>query len=248
MDSVKEHYEKLLAKHYSWMFGTSFENKVAEQKTVLQDALNPEAADGYRGLAVDLGCGPGYQALALAQMGFSPVIAVDTSAALLSELQAHRGSLQIQTIENDICNLGQIAVPGTAHVIACMGDTITHLGSRPDVLALVRQAGKVLVPGGAFVITYRDLSEELRGLDRFIPVRSDDERVMTCFLEFDLAESVLVHDLVYSRDGAQWKLEKSSYRKLRLPVRWLEDAMTNVGFAVSRGQAGRLTRLVGRKL
>jgi hypothetical protein len=35
--------------------------------------------------------------------------------------------------------------------------------------------------------------------------------------------------------------EKSSYRKLRLPIDWLEDAMVRVGFVVHRGQAGRLT-------
>jgi hypothetical protein len=47
------------------------------------------------------------------------------------------------------------------------------------------------------------------------------------------------HDLVYSREGSKWLLEKSSYRKLRLPIDWLEDATARVGFIVHRGQAGR---------
>jgi SAM-dependent methyltransferase len=248
MEDVRQHYESLLAKHYTWMFGTSFEAKVAEQRAILEDALKPTAANDHRGLAVDLGCGPGYQAMALAQMGYAPVLAVDTSATLLSELRDRQGNLPIQTAENDIRDLGLLAAQGTAQVVVCMGDTITHLGSKSDVLALVRAVNKALVPGGTFVITYRDLSEELHGLDRFIPVHSDDERVMTCFLEFDQPESALVHDLVYRREGALWKLEKSSYRKLRLPAKWLEDAMTSAGFEANRGQAGRLIRLVGRKL
>jgi SAM-dependent methyltransferase len=248
MDGVRQHYEGLLAKHYTWMFGTSFEAKVAEQRAILEEALRLKTANDHRGLAVDLGCGPGYQALALAQLGYAPVLAVDTSATLLSELRNHQGNLPIQTAENDIRDLGLLVAPGTAQAVVCMGDTITHLASRQDVLALVRASIKTLVPGGAFVITYRDLSEELHGLERFIPVHSDDQRVMTCFLEFDQPESVLVHDLVYTREKKQWKLEKSSYRKLRLPVKWLEDAMTNAGFEVNRGQAGRLIRLVGRKL
>jgi hypothetical protein len=57
----------------------------------------------------------------------------------------------------------------------------------------------------------------------------------------------MVHDLVYRRDGARWALEKSCYRKLRLAVDWLMQAMTDAGFVVERGQAGRLIRLVGRK-
>jgi len=48
--------------------------------------------------------------------------------------------------------------------------------------------------------TYRDLTKELEGLDRFIPVRSDD-KIMTCFLEYESAESVAVHDLIYTRVG-----------------------------------------------
>jgi hypothetical protein len=96
-------------------------------------------------------------------------------------------------------------------------------------------------------VSYRDLSVEATGVDRFIPVHGDEERVMTCFLEFDRPESVMVHDLVYRRDGARWALEKSCYRKLRLAVDWLMQAMTDAGFVVERGQAGRLIRLVGRK-
>ena len=248
MDNVREHYEGLLAKHYSWMVGTPFDVKVAEQRAILEDALRPFGTSSDRGLAVDLGCGPGFQTVALAQMGFAPVIAVDLSATLLSELRSHVRSLPIQPIEDDIANLGALVAQGSAHAVVCMGDTITHLGSRSDVLALIRQVAKALTPGGAFVITYRDLSNELTGLDRFILVQSDNDRVMTCFLEFDQPETVLVHDLVYCRENAQWKLEKSNYRKLRLPVQWLEDTMTSAGFSVSRGQAGRLTRMVGQKL
>ena len=103
------------------------------------------------------------------------------------------------------------------------------------------------IPGGKFVISYRDLSAEATGLDRFIPVYADEGKVMTCFLEFDRSDAVLVHDLVYSLGGHQWILEKSSYRKLRLPIDWLEDAMVRFGFIVHRGQAGRLLRLVGQK-
>ena len=97
------------------------------------------------------------------------------------------------------------------------------------------------------VLSYRDLSAGASGLDRFIPVYSDESKVMTCFLEFDRPDTVLVHDLVYSREGEQWHFEKSSYRKLRLPVEWLENAMIRVGFSVQSGQAGRLLRLVGQK-
>jgi hypothetical protein len=78
MSEVQDHYSNLLAKHYTWMFGTPFAIKVAEQKVILEDALQPIADSVDLGLAVDLGSGPGFQTVALAEMGYSPVLAVDT--------------------------------------------------------------------------------------------------------------------------------------------------------------------------
>jgi SAM-dependent methyltransferase len=229
------------------MFGTPFAVKVAEQKAILQDALQLTADNVHLGLAVDLGSGPGFQTVALAEMGYSPVLAVDTSESLLKELQSQQGNRSVQTICSDLSKLGEFVFPATAQVIVCMGDTITHLGSRDAVEELLRSVVDTLIPGGKFVISYRDLSAEATGLDRFIPVYADEGKVMTCFLEFDQSDAVLVHDLVYSREDHQWILEKSSYRKLRLPIDWLEEAMVRAGFIVHRGQAGRLLRLVGQK-
>ena len=245
--SVEEHYSRLLAKHYTWMFGSSFEAKVAEQRAILEDALT----EAPPGLAVDLGSGPGFQTIALAEMGYSPVVAMDTSAELLEELRSNAGSRDVAVVQGDLLRVGEfVGVEmdlGLADVMVCMGDTITHLRSKEDVVRLLRSVSDALAVGGRFVVSYRDLSVEAVGVDRFIPVYGDDERVMTCFLEFDRPESVTVHDLVYRRDGERWALEKSSYRKLRLGVDWLIGEMREAGFEVERGVAGRLIRLVGRK-
>ena len=247
MSDVQDHYSNLLAKHYTWMFGPSFPAKVAEQKSILKDALDPSAGAHDLGMAVDLGSGSGFQTIALAEMGYSPVLAVDTSETLLQELKSHSEHLFVQAICSDLLKLSELVSPATASAVVCMGDTITHLGSKDAVEELLRSVFDALIPGSKFVLSYRDLSAGASGLYRFIPVYSDESKVMTCFLEFDRPDAVLVHDLVYSREGEQWHFEKSSYRKLRLPVEWLENAMIRVGFSVQRGQAGRLLRLVGQK-
>jgi SAM-dependent methyltransferase len=246
MGEVEDHYKNLLAKHYSWMFGASFQTKISEQKSILENALHPDRSG--TGLAVDLGCGSGFQTFALCEMGYRPVVAIDTSEALLEELAVRQGDQPIRAIKSDLASLHEFIDANTARMIVCMGDTLTHLGSKDVVKNLLTQVFTALEPGGAFVITYRDLSPETTGLHRFIPVHADDDRIMTCFLEFDQPDSVLVHDLVYVRKEAGWVLEKSAYRKLRLPVAWLVDAMTSAGFVVEQGRAGRLIRLVGRKL
>jgi hypothetical protein len=86
-----------------------------------------------------------------------------------------------------------------------------------------------LEENGRFIITFRDLSFELSELDRFIPVKSDDDTVFTCFLEYE-PETVKVHDLVYRKKYGNWCLFKSYYRKLRLSKEWVDEQLSNVGF------------------
>ena len=255
MSIVTDHYERLLAQHYTWMFGTSFDDKVAEQKSLLAPTLQPLVPTHASALAVDLGCGPGFQSIALAELGFSPVIAIDTSAALLAELRdhalrTHAARLPIQTHHADLRSLAELVPAGRAAAIVCMGDTITHLSTRADVAALFQSIYTALAPGGVFVLTWRDLTPELRGADRFLPVRSDDTAIMTCFLEYTSPEQVLVHDLIYTRDAASsnWSLNKSSYPKLRLSPAWLIEQLNTAGLTVeSQGPAGRLLQITARK-
>jgi SAM-dependent methyltransferase len=248
MSTVDEHYQHLLAQHYTWMFGASFEERVNEQKAFLSRALVPLKSAPEGALAVDLGCGPGYQTIALAQLGFLPVVAIDTSSALLDELRSHIGNLPVRMEKADLRTLPAIVPAEQATVIVCMGDTLTHLPQRDDVATLFRDVFDRLRPGGIFVITYRDLTTELFGTDRFIPVRSDDDKIMTCFLEFENPDSVVVHDLVYVRQGAGWSLNMSSYKKLRLAAQWVCEELSKAGFEIlPEGLSGRLTAFTAAK-
>jgi len=248
MGSVQDHYRNLLAKHYTWMMGLSFEEKVAEQKVLLETIVGRPESGGRRGLALDLGSGPGFQSIALAQLGFSPVIAMDISAELLDELGMHRGNYPIEMVETDLGSLDELETASEATVAVCMGDTLTHLDSRESLQRLFASVLHKLAPRGIFAITYRDLSVALTGLDRILPVRSDDEKVMTCFLEYESEEHVVVNDIVHLRAPQGWSMEKSSYRKLRLPAEWVVEALCNAGFRLrSQGVAGRLILVVAEK-
>jgi ubiquinone/menaquinone biosynthesis C-methylase UbiE len=82
MASVQQHYDDLLAKHYTWMLGDDIERAARGQRALL-DQLGIWPAESPGGsVAVDIGCGSGAQALALADMGFDTVLGVDSNAAL----------------------------------------------------------------------------------------------------------------------------------------------------------------------
>jgi len=244
VSDVQQHYDDLLAAHYSWMSGITFAEKVAEQHNLLN---NLGFADGGRGCAVDLGCGPGYQAVALSELGYSNVIALDTSEALLNELRIASQGQSITPVLADLRDIANHVGEGTADAIVCMGDTITHLDHRDDVARLLDDAYRALRSGGRLALTYRDFSLELTGTDRFIPVRSDDQRIMTCVLEYE-ADHVVVTDLIHLRSEAGWQLQKSSYRKLRLAPSWVVDMLRGAGYSVEfDAPIGRMQTVVACK-
>ena len=89
-----------------------------------------------------------------------------------------------------------------------------------------------LAEGGIAILSFRSLAPELTGLDRIIPVRSDDSRIMTTFLEYE-EEHVNVHDMIYVREGVRWVLHKSVYRKLRLSAGRRSNCSSKLGSAKS---------------
>jgi SAM-dependent methyltransferase len=225
--SAIEHYETFLASHYTWMSGP-YDDKVAHHQALFtQLGVSPTLT----GKALDLACGPGCQSIALARLGFF-VTAIDANAQLLAELNQHADRLEILTVQHDLCDLSTCsALPAQVDLAICMGDIITHLPSRQCVTTLFNEVSRLLVPGGKFILGFRYLSQELHGLDRFIPVRGDNERVMTCFLEYE-PDTVVVHDLIYMRQGEGWELRKSAYRKLRLSHGWVQSQLEAQGFEV----------------
>jgi 2-polyprenyl-3-methyl-5-hydroxy-6-metoxy-1,4-benzoquinol methylase len=220
MSTATEHYTQHLAPIYLWMAGGA--------QTALQagsdEIATLSAVLPAEGNVVDLGAGFGMHAIPLARAGFK-VTAIDTSTLLLETLEQLCGDLPILTINDDLLNFqNHLDEPPTA--VFCMGDTLTHLPSITAVHTLFERLAAAFSEGGVFVTTFRDYSIPLSGDQRFIPVRSDASRILTCFLEYQ-SETVLVHDILHECQEDQWHTRISHYPKLKLTpamvCKWLES-------------------------
>ncbi len=230
MASVTDHYANHLAPIYLWMAGG------------MEVALNTGRDDLVTlmpgsGIAVDLGAGFGMHSIPLAQAGYQ-VVAIDQSATLLDVLQDHAVNLPIQTI---VANLLEFRshITEQPDLIICMGDTLTHLESLEQVEFLCAEVSQCLARNGTFVTTFRDYSTAAVGESRFIPVRSDADRILTCFLEEESIH-IKVHDIVHERHGDQWNMRVSSYRKLRIAPSAVERIFQKLKMnaRVTRGARG----------
>jgi precorrin-6B methylase 2 len=224
MASVEQHYERVLADVYSWMYGGWDVALPRNEEFFTRHAIVPRGSRR----AIDLGAGCGFQSIPLARRGFV-VTAIDLDGQLLDELRAHANDSAIDVVRGDLLRFRGHCRDG-AELIVCMVDTLLHLDSRSAVTALLADVHAALETGGKFVATFRDLTSEAEELDRFIPVRSDEQTIFTCFLEYE-PETVKVHDLVHRRTGSVWRLYKSFYRKLRLSPQWIEERLRAAGFA-----------------
>jgi SAM-dependent methyltransferase len=241
MNDVTRHYDSFLAEHYCWMAGVPFDEKVAEQQDLLLDlGIRPG------GRAIDLGSGPGFQALALAKIGFSDVIAIDACAALLEEIEERKGDLPVRTVLADMSVLANRTMADSADVITCMGDSLSHLPSRADVADLLLAVRATLREGGRFVVTYRDLSVARQGADCFHQVHATEDRILTCSLEYQPLH-VQVHDRLQRRILGGWMVESSSYPKLRLAADGLALMLMDAGFDIEHQETQEgMTTMVAR--
>jgi SAM-dependent methyltransferase len=226
MVSVKEHYDNLLATYYSWISG-GFDLKIEENRTFFRNhGIRPVSS----GVALDLGAGSGFQSIPLAESGFS-VIALDTNRQLLAELKEKAKDLPIVTVRDTMLNFGEHS-PSEIDISVCMGDTLTHLQSPEEIQQLLDNIYLALTRDGILILSFRDMTHELSGLDRFIPVRSDSNRIFTCFLEYE-TQHVKVHDIVYEKINDQWKMKKSAFRKLRISPQWVKDILVMLGYKIA---------------
>lgn len=236
---VHSHYKNHLSKFYTWMFG-DYDQIVRQQKTFFEE--NGIIAKPGE-VAVDLGCGSGFQSLALKSLGFE-IYAVDLSEELLSELKSKDPTIHILT--QDIRDL-EFAKRLRPNLMICMGDTLTHLSTLEDVGQLIRDSYVALKEQGQLILTFRNLTSLPSEADRFFVVRSEAEQILTCFLE-DAGEKVRVYDLLHRRIDGQWKLQKSYYYKLKVDPFWVRRQMLELGFKVTANKAANgMDILIGQK-
>lgn len=204
--TVKEHYDRHLGNFYSWMTG-DFETKRKE----FQEFLSSHGVlPGSTKKAIDLGAGHGIQSVALANLGFD-VTAVDFNEQLLKELDFHTMGMRVNIIYDDIRMVTRFKNL-RPELIVCWGDTLTHLDDRTDIKKFLKDVSSVLEPGGKFLLSFRDYSTALSGDSRFIPVKNDASRILTCVLDYQ-EEFVTVTDLLHERTENGWQQKVSSYRK-----------------------------------
>lgn len=238
--TAKEHYDTHLGHFYFWMTG-DFDISSNEFKSFLTDNFVKPLSNK---IAIDLGAGHGIQSIPLAQIGFQ-VLAVDFNQQLLDELIINSRGLNIKTINDNIKRVETFA--NKPELIVCCGDTLSHLDNKTEAKTFIANIAKSLDEKGKLILSFRDYSNELKGTDRFIPVKSDETKILTCVLDFE-DEFVNVTDLLHEKTGTVWKQKVSTYKKVRLLTSEVLAELEANGMTINFNQVvSRLTTIIASK-
>ena len=226
MMTVKEHYDNHLGNFYSWMCGNFDEKQREYQQFFTNNNIVPLSSK----IAIDLGAGHGIQSASLAKLGFE-VQAVDFNEQLLGELKNNTQNLSVRPINEDIRLIKKYLDLNT-ELILCFGDTIAHLDSKEEVGQFIKNIYETLIPVGKFILSFRDYGTELLDDSRFIPVKSDSDKILICFLEY-FPEKLKVTDILYKKVDENWTQTISSYFKVRVTKNYITSCLENIGFKIT---------------
>ena len=240
--TAKEHYAKHLGNFYSWMVG-DFES---QQEDFQEFIKNNNLLPTNNKKVIDLGAGHGIQSIALAKLGFE-VTAVDFNKQLLEELEIHSKNLPVTIVEADIKKVNDFASL-QPEMIVCWGDTLMHLEDKNEIEKLIQDCANTLGKKGKLLLSFRDYTFELQGVQRFIPVKSDETRILTCILEY-LPAKVQVTDLLHEKTPDGWVQKVSTYQKVKIAPKEVESLLLKNGFNISYNQpVKRFQTIVAEKL
>lgn len=127
---------------------------------------------------LDVACGTGQHAIALAKAGYN-VTAVDIEEAMVARARRNAAASSVQVDVRQL-GFGELAtgLGRPFDAITCLGNSLPHLLTEQALAKALRDMVSLLRPGGILVVQTRNFDRVLANRERFMPPevhRLDDE-------------------------------------------------------------------------
>lgn len=117
---------------------------------------------------LEVGCGPGQHARALAEAGFE-VVAVDRSEAMIADATEEPVPEGLTFVLGDMSEVDRL-VEGTFGAALCLGNTLPHLADEESLRAFAEALVRVLEPGAPLLLQILSYDRIHDRRIRFLPV------------------------------------------------------------------------------
>lgn len=193
--------------------------------------IHSRLAPGSR--VLDLACGTGTLAVALAERGHT-VLGIDLDAAMIARARQKAGNLPVCFRIGDM--LGRIGPAGGFGAVLCLGNSLAHLDSEERVAALLKTCRRLLVPGGLLLLGIVNVERFAGRKEADLPLieRQTGEGVIRFRRRYTFTAGsphLHFHSLLTLGEGAEALRLENSISLLVLPGRRLLRLVAAAGFS-----------------
>jgi SAM-dependent methyltransferase len=187
---------------------------------------------------LDVACGTGMHAIALAEHGYR-VTGADLSVGMIERARANAAAVGQEDIPFYAAGFGQMAqqVGSGYDAVLCLGSSLPHLLNQNDLEAALADFAAVLRPGGLLLIQNRNFDAVLAGRNRWMGPQAhrDDGRewLFVRFYDFNTDGTLTFNVATLRRDGeGAWMQGVEATRLRPWPSSELAEAVGLAGFDV----------------
>ncbi len=184
---------------------------------------------------LDVACGTGQHAMALAERGFD-VTGVDFSPAMITRARERAAERGVDA-RFEVLGFGGLSA-GLARrydALLCLGNSIPHMTDSDSLAAGLADFGRVLRTGGLLVLQQRNFDRVLARQERYMPpqsaIRGDDEWLFVRFYDMDGADLRFNLLRFHRRGGASWEWRAEETRLRAWRHAELTAALQAAGFS-----------------
>ncbi len=209
----------------------NWERRLAAELPFIEQALEEVGACRV----VDVACGTGQHAIALAQRGYQ-LVGVDVSAAMIAQAQQNAQAAGVQ-VSFTVAGFGELATRQFSpfDALLCLGSSLPHIASPAELLPTLRDMAAVLRPGGLLIVQNRNFDLVLTHADRWMPPQAhregENEWLFLRFYDFNPDGSLTFNMLTLRRqNGQDWQQHAASTRLWPLRQDQVVSALQAAGF------------------
>jgi SAM-dependent methyltransferase len=207
----------------------------AEMPFILQQL---RAVDARR--VLDVACGTGMHAIALATHGFD-VVGTDVSQGMIEQSRANAEQADV-AVQFEVAGFGELAptlIEGTGQrsfdALLCLGNSLPHVLTARELQNTLEDFGRCLSAGGLALIQNRNFDAVLAERDRWMGPQSyredESEWLFVRFYDFEPDGLLTFNVMTLRRHGMEdWHERVTSTRLWPLTQRELTDALEAAAF------------------
>jgi glycine/sarcosine N-methyltransferase len=191
---------------------------------------------------LDVACGTGKHAIALAQRGYD-VTGVDLSAAMIDRARANVAEAAVEGVRFAVAGFGMLAerTEGDFDALVCLGNSLPHVLTEQDLHKTLEDMASVLHPGGLLFIQTRNMDAVIERRARWMPLQARREEtqaqgegrewLFVRFYDFNPDGSLTFNVVTCEREGrGDWHERVDTTRLYPWRSDELVEALTRAGF------------------